>query len=154
LFPNTGTLFSSDLFFAFVPLTFVYRLHRPLRERILISIMMAIGLLAIITSTVKLYLLYQFWFRIDPTSYNYNFVNFLIPTWVEVFITIIGATVPCLNSLLMTWMRKCGFMAEQSSNVWGHNGRINLTDTDVTDVTESTEGSSSGDGREIQEVKI
>jgi hypothetical protein len=146
-----GVLFLSDLFFAFAPLTFLHRLRRPLRERIFIGAIMAIGLLAIATSIAKLYLLYQFWFLIAPGSENYNFVNFLIPTWCEVFITIIGATVPCLTSLLIIWIRKCGFMREQQSNVWGLGGRIDLTDVDVK---ESADKSTRQSEAKVQEIDM
>jgi hypothetical protein len=93
---------------------------------------MAMGLLAIVTSVIKLYLLYDFWFHVDPGSYNYNYVKFLIPTWIELFITIIGATVPALNALLMRCMRNCGLLPERRGLMWGLGGRVDLADVDLT----------------------
>jgi hypothetical protein len=140
-------LFLSDLFFAFVPLTFIHRLRRPLCERVFIGAVLTIGLFAVATSIAKLYLLYQFWYRVDPKNDNYKSIDFLVPTWMEVYVSIIGATVPCLASLLMTWMRKCGFMGKQTSNIWGLGGRIDLADVDIVG---SADKSTSGDGSESQ----
>jgi hypothetical protein len=146
-----GVLFLSDLFFALIPLTFLHRLRRPLQERIFIGALMAVGLLAVATSIAKLYLLYKFWFRSDSTSYNYNYVNFLLPTHVEIFITIIGATIPSLNSLMIRRLRKCGFMGEQRNNVWGLGGRVNLVDVDVR---ESVGEHTSQSRAEVQKVDV
>jgi hypothetical protein len=112
---------------------------------------MGIGLLAIVTSVLKLYLLYFFWFHVDKAADNYSYVKFLIPTWIELFITIIGATVPCLNSLLISWMRRYGMMPKQENGVWGLHGRINLEDVAVMP---STDKSTLGYGEEFQKGEM
>jgi hypothetical protein len=46
---------TSDLVFAIMPIYFIWSLHRPVRERVLVTILMALGIVAAVAGVMKVY---------------------------------------------------------------------------------------------------
>ncbi|KAF2399305.1 hypothetical protein EJ06DRAFT_522802 [Trichodelitschia bisporula] len=88
---------TTDLVCAFLPLFFIRQLNRPLREKIVLALLMALGLLAAACSIVKAVLLKKLLNSADPL---WDGEAIGIWTYSEVYIGIIAANIPCLRSLL------------------------------------------------------
>jgi hypothetical protein len=88
---------STDLFFSLMPLPFVMSFCRPLSERIVIPILMALGLFATIVSMVKLRFL-DYWndATYDPT---WDSADFYLWAGVESAIALTAASAPQLKRL-------------------------------------------------------
>jgi hypothetical protein len=95
-----------DLAFAIMPMFFVWRINRPLLERILISVLMALGLGATATNAVKVYLGTILDFTIADTFRE----SLRIFLWcrLEEYLLIASACAPFLKSLIERVLRRFG----------------------------------------------
>jgi hypothetical protein len=89
-------LIFSDFQFALLPLTFVFTLSRPLRERIVIACIMSMGLLASAVGCLKYIEFYRVFNTTDPT---YDMVTWKVASIGESNIGVIAACLPPLKSL-------------------------------------------------------
>jgi hypothetical protein len=92
----TGISIGSDLTFAIMPMFFVWKLNRPLLERILITVLMALGLFATGAAVLKLYYLRAYNLTIND-SLRIMVVLFI---WcrIEEFVIVASACAPFLKS--------------------------------------------------------
>lgn len=128
LIDNFVALFAvTDLACALLPLFFIVKIRRPLREKVVLFLLMAMGLLACACGIVKTALLrgilrskdpvwegasVTIWTSVDsphiiiflvgvPTNKRYN-------SYAEEYIGITAANIPCIKSLLETAFHKFG----------------------------------------------
>jgi hypothetical protein len=95
-----------DLAFAIMPMFLVWKLNRPLLERILISVLMALGLCATATVAVKVYLS-----TISDTILVDTYRETLrVCLWcrLEEYLLIASACAPCLKPLIEGFLRRLG----------------------------------------------
>ena len=84
--------------FSLVPLTFITKLRRPLRERIVISFLMAMGIMATGAAICKVVLAKAFAGAVRQ-DFLYYVADYVLLAWVEVYLSIIAVCVPTLKSL-------------------------------------------------------
>lgn len=95
-----------DLAFAIMPMFFVWKLNRPLLERILISVLMALGLCATATVAVKIYLA-----TISDTIVVDTYRETLrVCLWcrLEEYLLIASACAPFLKALIERFLSRLG----------------------------------------------
>ncbi|PVH68255.1 hypothetical protein DL98DRAFT_632920 [Cadophora sp. DSE1049] len=102
----TGVAMICDLAFAIMPMFFIWGMNRALLERILISVLMALGLCATTTVAVKIYLATIFDMAI-PDTYRAKLRVFL---WcrLEECLLLASACAPYLKSLIERVLRRFG----------------------------------------------
>ncbi|KAF4625082.1 hypothetical protein G7Y89_g13087 [Cudoniella acicularis] len=86
---------ATDLILSFFPLTFLHKLRRPIAEKVLVGVLMAMGMMASGASITKAVLVIQWPHAVDSFS-----LGFAISTWtcVEMFLGITAACLPTLKS--------------------------------------------------------
>lgn len=105
---------ATDVAFALLPISFLRKVQRPLRERIIIGILMALGLVAAVCSIMKAVEAARFGLTDDP-----NAEGITIGTWslVEEQVAFIAACVPCLRSLFQSFITKMGLATTKRTGV-------------------------------------
>lgn len=99
---------ATDIILTFTPLTLIYKIKRPLREKIVVSILMGLGILASAASVVKLTLANKYGgSRVDI----YDGVDLTLWSIVEGEVAIIAACVPCLKVPAEKVLRRLGLLS-------------------------------------------
>ena len=116
----------SDILFAILPITFIYKIQRPLREKIVIAVLMSLGLIASGAATAKVILLARLPTSMDPTSVG---ADTLIWTNLEESIGMIAACIPMLKSLFERALKRCGLIstADRYGTRTGAGGKSHTT---------------------------
>ncbi|KAK4225623.1 hypothetical protein QBC38DRAFT_510919 [Podospora fimiseda] len=114
----------TDVIFALMPVTFLRNLQIPLRERIVIAILMGLGVFASAASIVKAVIAANFGKGPDPNLEGIN-----MGTWsvVEEQVAFIAACVPCLRKPFKRVLQKFGLASvsaatKQTGNGYGTSG--------------------------------
>jgi hypothetical protein len=100
-----GFSIATDLVLSLFPLTFLLRLRRPRVEKVLISILMAVGLTASAASITKAVYI-QNWVN-DPDGMFFGFTISTLST-MEMLIGSIAVCLPCLKSTVQGGLMRCG----------------------------------------------
>ena len=97
---------ATDLILSFSPLAFLLNLHRPLRERILLIVLMATGLAASAASIRKTQLVLQLGEPVEEQLAT----SVAISTWsmAEEFISVVAACMPMLKPLFQKLLDRMG----------------------------------------------
>ena len=108
---TAGFNISTDVILSFMPLTFLLGLQRPLREKILLAVLMGVGLIASIASIHKTIVVSHFGQPGDDTVAT----GTAIVTWTcaEMFIGVIAASLPAFKMPLQRGLAKMGFSVMQ-----------------------------------------
>ncbi|KAK0714179.1 hypothetical protein B0T26DRAFT_651462 [Lasiosphaeria miniovina] len=95
----------TDVIFALAPMMFLRRVQIPLRERVVIGVLMALGIFAAAASVVKAVIAAEFGKTDDS-----NLEGISMGTWslVEEQIAFIAACIPCLRRPLQQVLRRFG----------------------------------------------
>ncbi|KAL5392368.1 hypothetical protein DPSP01_000881 [Paraphaeosphaeria sporulosa] len=101
---------ATDIILALMPISFLRKVQRPLRERIIIGSLMGLGMLASIASIAKIEASLRLEQVGDATS-----VGIQVGMWsaVEELIAFICACVPCLRSPFQRLLKYVGVMSTQ-----------------------------------------
>jgi hypothetical protein len=99
----------SDVLLSLAPIMFLWKLKRPLRENILVGVLMALGMFASIASIFKTIVVTKYG---DPTVDTWALNNSLA-TWtaVEQLVAMIAASAPFLKPLLQPVFQRLGLMS-------------------------------------------
>lgn len=97
----------TDIIFACIAVSFVREIKRPLREKIVVSFLMALGILAGAASITKLTKVKKYTRNRD---WLYDGVDLVIWNIVEAQAGIIAACVPCLKSPCERLLRRFGLL--------------------------------------------
>ncbi|KAF2396331.1 hypothetical protein EJ06DRAFT_483764 [Trichodelitschia bisporula] len=95
----------SDVQSSLLPLTFIFTLNRPLRERVALSVLMGMGLLASIVGSLKLIGIGTLHRNPDPT---WNNVPVKVGSFAEACLGLIAACMPPLKARGERWLRRAG----------------------------------------------
>lgn len=98
----------TDVLFTLIPLTFIYKIRRPLREKILLGFLLGLGIVASAASIVKVTLADEFPGSTDQT---YDSVELSMWSIIEGNTTIIAACAPCLKSPAERALRRLGLLS-------------------------------------------
>jgi hypothetical protein len=110
LYTQAGVNITTDLLFSLLPITFISRMNQPVRTRIVICFLLALGLLTTAIGAYRIFLIWQFGTNPvqDPT-----WANSRVTIWcvLEGSVGIIAACIPCLKRLVELLLVKLGFMS-------------------------------------------
>jgi hypothetical protein len=95
----------TDFFFSLIPITFIVKIQVPLREKVVLSLLMSLGILASIASILKVTLGHHLTTSRDPT---WDSVPVVMWVFAEEYLGIIAACVPCLKALFERLLRRLG----------------------------------------------
>ncbi|KAF2395898.1 hypothetical protein EJ06DRAFT_534584 [Trichodelitschia bisporula] len=104
-FTVSSVFVATDIACALLPLLFIRKINRPLRERILLGILLSLGLFASACGLAKVIIVDRI--HKSRTSPLDN-VSFIVLTWAEQYIGIIAACIPCLKALFESALRALG----------------------------------------------
>ncbi|KAK0701397.1 hypothetical protein B0T21DRAFT_379096 [Apiosordaria backusii] len=98
----------TDVIFALMPATFLSNVQIPMRERIVIGILMGLGIFASAASIVKAVALAEFGKTDDP-----NGQGIIVGTWfcIEQQVAFIAACIPCLRKPFQIFLQKVGLLS-------------------------------------------
>jgi len=98
----------TDVIFALMPVTFLRKVQIPLRERIVIGLLMALGIFASVASIIKATIAANFGRTDDP-----NLEGIEMGTWslIEEQIAFIAACIPCLRKPFQQVLRRFGLVS-------------------------------------------
>ena len=104
---------ATDFILAAMPITFLRNIQRPLRERVIVGILMALGVCAGVASIVKIYTATQ----IGRTG-DVQVEGIKVGMWslVEELLGFIAACVPCLRSQFQRVLRHFGLVSTQGKS--------------------------------------
>ncbi|KAL2268945.1 hypothetical protein VTJ83DRAFT_3791 [Remersonia thermophila] len=110
----------TDIISAMMPVTFLKKVQIPLRERIVIGLLMALGLFAAVASTLKAVYSANFG-RTD----DFNLEGITVGTWsvIEEHTAFIAACIPCLRSPFQRLLERCGILTPRGTTV-GASGAV------------------------------
>jgi hypothetical protein len=94
-----------------MPLTFIWTLRRPIRERILIGCLMGLGIFATATAIVRADRL-----RIEVEQTLFEHLYLAIWAKLELDAGIIAACAPCLKAPAENFLRRLGILTSRASN--------------------------------------
>lgn len=113
LYVNSGIGITTDLIFALVPISFIRIMHRPLREKIVLSMLMGMGVFAAAASIVKTTLVKSYG-RTGDTLWDA--VDLTLWSILEEQTGIIAACIPCLKSPFERTLQKCGVLSTRKGS--------------------------------------
>jgi len=107
---ETAVFIATDILFSLLPITFIRHLRRPLRERIAITLLMALALVASAAGIVKTYLIKNWAHPTDPLYYSAD-----PGMWgfIEMYLGIVAVCAPCLKGLCESGLKKMGWMGSE-----------------------------------------
>lgn len=119
LYVNSGISITTDLIFALVPISFIRTMHCPLREKLVLSCLMGLGVFAAAASIVKTTLVKDYgstgdslWDAIDLTLWSV----------LEEQTGIIAACIPCLKSPFERTLHRLGVLSSTKRPSYGYTG--------------------------------
>ena len=120
---------ASDLIFTLLPLTFVYRIRRPAREKMVILLLMGSGIFATACAAVKASQLHHMVYSKDPF---YDGIGVAIWAHLEEYVGIIAVCVPCLKKPFEQALRKYGLLSTkdetEDSYTYNEDGYVSQSD--------------------------
>jgi hypothetical protein len=103
----------TDVVFALLPITFLRGVQRPLRERVVIAILMGLGLFAGAASSMKAVAASQIGQTGDSTAEGIRIGRWSI---IEEQVGFIAACIPCLRSPFQRILRRFGLISTQNTS--------------------------------------
>jgi hypothetical protein len=94
-----------------MPLTFIWTLRRPIRERILIGCLMGLGIFATATTIVRADRL-----RVEVEQTLFEHLYLAIWAKLELDAGIVAACAPCLKAPAEKFLRRLGILTSRASN--------------------------------------
>ncbi|TID22327.1 hypothetical protein E6O75_ATG11121 [Venturia nashicola] len=104
---------ATDIVCALLPLFFIVKINRPIRERVVLFLLMAMGLLACACGLIKTFLVKGVLQSRDPI---FEGASVGIWSYSEEYIGITAANIPCLKSLLEAVYHKLGGHITNTTN--------------------------------------
>jgi len=102
----------TDLIFAILPLLFILKINRPLREKIVLCFLMGLGILCAAASIPKFISYSVFASGGDTTK---NATGVVVWSQIELYVGIIAACIPMLRAFFEGVLRKVGISITNSS---------------------------------------
>ncbi|KAF1814613.1 hypothetical protein P152DRAFT_456888 [Eremomyces bilateralis CBS 781.70] len=123
----------TDFICALLPLAFIWKINRPLREKVVLALLLGLGLIAGVCGVVKLAMLRLVLNSHDPT---FDSADLSIWAFAEMFVGIIAACIPCLKSLMEKAYRALGGSITRSAtkgqSEYFHGTRSGVHDGSLT----------------------
>lgn len=123
---GSGINIATDILLSLAPTLFLWKLKRPLREKILVGLLMAVGVLASIASIVKATLVKNFGTAEDAWTLTNS-----IATWtaLEQLLAMIASSAPFLKPLVQSALHRMGLTLSDTRAAPSYGNRYqNMTD--------------------------
>ncbi|KAH8665066.1 hypothetical protein BGZ60DRAFT_432314 [Tricladium varicosporioides] len=120
IYLNSAIGISTDLIFSLLPITFIRKLERPFWEKVVITCLMGLGLVACISSIVKIPLINNYGKTGDSL---WDSVDLSLWSILEEQMGIIAACIPCLKSPFEKLLRRFGVVSLYGTGTGGRSGR-------------------------------
>lgn len=116
LFATSTLNFVTDFIIALLPVTFLTKVQRPLRERIIIGALMGLGVFAGVSSIVKMVFAARFGKTGDP-----DLDGIRVGLWsvIEETVGFIAACIPCLRSPFQKCLEHFGLVSSRGKTAYG-----------------------------------
>lgn len=101
----TGITVATDIILSLFPIAMLRQIRRPLMEKVLIGVLMAMGMAASATSVYKAFLVKEWATAKD--SFGFAFQVAML-TCSELFLGITAACCPCLKPVVQRWLESMG----------------------------------------------
>jgi hypothetical protein len=126
---SSAIFIASDILLALLPILFIYKIQRPLREKVIIVILMSLGLLASGAAIAKVIILARIPKSSDPMWLG---ADAFLWTNLEESIGMMAACIPMLKSLFERVLKRYGLVTVTDeygsrSKRTGSNGDSHLT---------------------------
>jgi len=108
---------ATDVICSIIPVTFLRTLNRPLRERIIIGLLMGLGLVASAASVVKTVVVQQYSHHSDKIDRVDGGLKIALWSNIEEQIGIIAACVPCLRAPFRRFLLRLGITTTRATTV-------------------------------------
>lgn len=108
---NSAISIITDIVFSLLPISFLRHMNRPIRERLVLGLLMALGLVATLASVLKVTLLYNYRTTKDPF---WDVIPLSLWWQLEQNVSIIASCIPTLKSLFEKVLRQVGVLSTQS----------------------------------------
>ncbi|KAF2398790.1 hypothetical protein EJ06DRAFT_496547 [Trichodelitschia bisporula] len=108
LYTIAAVFIAADVTLSLLPLTFVAKLRRPLREKVIICGLTGLGLFATAAALIKLLLIKHYVSTVDTL---WEAVELGMWEYIEEFVGIIAACIPCLKAPFERLLRKYGLIS-------------------------------------------
>ncbi|KAJ4305795.1 hypothetical protein N0V90_001327 [Kalmusia sp. IMI 367209] len=138
---QSAIIVATDLIFALMPISFLRKVQRPIRERVVIGGLMALGVLASAASIAKMQASLRLTSVGDATA-----VGIQVGMWsaIEELIAFICACVPCLRSPFQRALRYLGIISTQKTTYAGGYYNMGAQSTPMRGSRTRTMGAGTG----------
>ncbi|CAI6333629.1 unnamed protein product [Periconia digitata] len=127
----------TDVLFALLPISFLRKVQLPLRERIILGVLMGLGLFAGIVAAVKTYYLTRFF--VGNPIINAIRVGFLSST--EALLALATCCIPCLRALFQRILERFGLASPRPPhNDSSYDGGISTSRSRTRKTTSTASG--------------
>lgn len=116
LFAVAAISFITDVIVALLPITFLRKVQRPIRERIIIGALMALGVFAGVASIIKIVISTRFGKTADL---DLEGVQMSMWSLVEQLVGFIAACIPCLRSPFQRLLEYFGLASSHAKSRYG-----------------------------------
>ncbi|EFQ98136.1 hypothetical protein MGYG_01172 [Nannizzia gypsea CBS 118893] len=116
-----------DVMILLTPCPALWKLHLPLRDRIVLIVMMTLGFIACLAGCIKSFYMYQ----TLVGTYDVTWEGYKVWVWtdLEINLAVICASIPVLRPFVQRYFPNLGFKSNNSStpygNRWGSSNRSN-----------------------------
>jgi hypothetical protein len=114
----------TDIVFSLLPLVFLREIQRPLREKVVIGGLMAMGLVGSSASVIKTTKVHNFGKGNNPLA---NGIRIALWSLLEEQLGFIAACVPCLKALFQRFLCHFGLITTSRSRTAGHRAYIDIS---------------------------
>ncbi|KAF2465221.1 uncharacterized protein BDR25DRAFT_91667 [Lindgomyces ingoldianus] len=122
IYVNSSIAIATDLTFAVLPITFIRKMNRPLREKLVLSILMGLGVFAAAASIVKTTLVKNYGITGDSL---WDAIDLTLWSILEEQTGIIAACIPCLKSPFEKVLGRMGLLSSKGRTAYGRSGYQN-----------------------------
>ena len=133
-----------DLIFSFIPITFIRKLNRPRREKVIMCVLMALGIFASFAAIVRTMTLQNFYTTTDIFRTGVTTTLWAV---IEQQVALIAATIPTLKSFMEQTLVKVGlFFYDEGTETQVRDKLVHLGFLGEDDVLKKAESSNDKPG--------
>ncbi|KAK5656586.1 hypothetical protein OQA88_4565 [Cercophora sp. LCS_1] len=126
IYINAGLTIATDIILSFAPITFIVNIQRPLREKIILGLVMGMGMLASAGSIAKTTKVHDYGVTGDTLM---DMVGLTLWGELEMQLAIIASCIPTLKQVFEKYLRRLGILSTTSRT---HGSRSGYTKQSAT----------------------
>ncbi|OCL14998.1 hypothetical protein AOQ84DRAFT_370777 [Glonium stellatum] len=118
MYIHSGIFIGSDVILSLLPITFLRKLRIPLRERIILIFLMALGLFASVASIMRT-ILTKYYLSTDDVLWD--MADLTMWSHLEEYVGIIAVCIPCLKSPFEKILRQAGIQTTKTDSEYNED---------------------------------